>query len=71
MPIMSGYDLLKIVKNDEKYKDIPFLIVTSETLKNNIMEALEAGVDDYIVKPFNADTLREKLETILIQRVKT
>ena len=71
MPKMSGLDLLKTIREDEKYKNTPFMMVTSEANKNNIIEVVEAGADDYIVKPFNADTLQEKFKTILNQLDKT
>jgi len=71
MPKMSGLDLLKTIREDEKYKDTPFMMVTSEANKNNIIDVIEAGADDYIVKPFNADTLQEKCKTILNQLGKT
>ena len=71
MPKMGGLDLLKTIREDEKYKDTPFMMVTSEANKDNIFNAVEAGADDYIVKPFNADILKEKLETILNQLGKT
>ncbi len=71
MPKMSGLDLLKAVRKDEKYKNTPFMMVTSEANKNNIIEVVEAGADDYIVKPFNAGTLQEKFKTILNQLDKT
>ncbi len=71
MPKMNGLDLLKAIREDEKYKDIPFVMVTSEANKDNILKAVEAGADDYIVKPFNANDLKEKLKTVLNQLVKT
>jgi len=71
MPKMSGLDLLKAVRDNEKYKELPFMMVTSEANKDNIIEAVEAGADDYIVKPFNAETLKEKFKTILNQLIKT
>jgi len=67
MPKMTGLDLLKTVRKDEKYKNTPFMMVTSEANKDNIIAAVEAGADDYIVKPFNADTLKEKVKEILNQ----
>ena len=64
MPKMSGLELLKAIKSDESLKDIPVLMVTAEALKENIIEAVKAGVSNYIVKPFTAETLQEKLERI-------
>ncbi len=64
MPNMSGLELLKAVRADEALKDIPFLMVTAEALKENIVEAVKAGVSNYIVKPFTAETLSKKIEKI-------
>lgn len=64
MPNMSGLDLLKAVRSDEKLKTIPFLMVTAEGKKENVLEAAKAGVSNYIVKPFATDNLQEKLEAI-------
>ncbi len=64
MPKMSGLDLLKNIRNDENLKDIPVLMVTAEALKENIIEAVKAGVSNYIIKPFTAETMQEKLEKI-------
>lgn len=64
MPIMQGIDLLKAVRADEKLKSIPVLMVTAESKREQIIEAAQAGVNGYIVKPFTAATLREKLEKI-------
>ncbi len=64
MPKMSGLELLKNVRNDENLKDIPVLMVTAEALKENIIEAVKAGVSNYIIKPFTAETMQEKLEKI-------
>ena len=64
MPNMMGIDLLKAVRQDEKYKTVPFLMVTAEGQKDNIIEAAKAGVSNYVVKPFTADILEQKLEAI-------
>lgn len=64
MPNMMGIDFLKEVRADDNTKEIPFLMVTAEAQKENVMEALQAGVNDYIVKPFTADLLEEKLTSI-------
>jgi len=61
MPGMTGIELLKACKADVKLKDIPFVLVTAESDQKNILEAAKAGVTDYVVKPFNAQTLKEKL----------
>ena len=64
MPKMSGLELLKTVKGDADLKDVPFMMVTAEALKENIIAAIQAGANDYIVKPFNATTLEEKINKI-------
>jgi two-component system chemotaxis response regulator CheY len=64
MPKMSGLDFLKKVRGADEYKDIPFLMVTAEAQKENIIEAVKAKVSNYIVKPFTAETLSEKIEKI-------
>ncbi|MBI4389329.1 MAG: response regulator [Nitrospinae bacterium] len=64
MPKMTGIEFLKAVRADAKYKAIPFLMVTSEADKEKIMEAVQAGVSQYIVKPFNANQLEEKIKQI-------
>lgn len=65
MPKMTGLELLKFVRSNDKTKDIPFLMVTAEAQKENIVEAIKAKVSNYIVKPFTASTLAEKLAKIL------
>ncbi|MBI4384346.1 MAG: response regulator [Nitrospinae bacterium] len=64
MPKMTGIEFLKAVRADAKFKGIPFLMVTSEADKEKIMEAVQAGVSQYIVKPFNANQLEEKIKQI-------
>lgn len=64
MPGMTGIDLLKACKADAKFKAIPFMLVTAESEQKNIVEAAKAGVSDYVVKPFNAATLKGKLEKV-------
>ena len=64
MPNMTGIDLLRHVRSSEELKDIPFLMVTAEAQQENIIEAVKAKVSNYIVKPFTADTLNEKIEKI-------
>ncbi|HBT04124.1 MAG TPA: response regulator, partial [Thermodesulfobacterium commune] len=65
MPKMSGLDLLKAVRNDPNLKDILFVMVTAEAQKDNVIEAIKHGVNQYIVKPFTPETLKEKLEKVL------
>lgn len=64
MPNMSGLELLKKIRADESLSKTPFLMVTAESLKDNVVEAVKAGVDNYIVKPFTADVLSEKIAQI-------
>jgi two-component system chemotaxis response regulator CheY len=64
MPNMTGLDLLKAVRADEKLKDTPFLMVTAEGQKENVVQAVQAGVSNYIVKPFTPETFSSKLEKI-------
>ena len=64
MPVMTGIDMLRAIRADEALKSIPVLMVTAEAKKENIVAALQAGVSNYIVKPFNAKTLEEKLNKI-------
>ncbi len=64
MPGMTGIDLLKAVRADAKLASLPVLLVTAEAKKDQIIEAAQAGVNGYIVKPFTAVTLKEKIEKI-------
>ncbi|MCK4708926.1 MAG: chemotaxis response regulator CheY [Gammaproteobacteria bacterium] len=64
MPGMDGLTLLKTVRADEKLKGLPVLMVTAEAKREQIVEAAQAGVNGYVVKPFTAVTLKEKIEKI-------
>ena len=64
MEPMSGYELLKKVRADEKSKGLPFIMVTAESKTENVILAKKAGVNNYIVKPFNAATLKMKIEAV-------
>jgi two-component system chemotaxis response regulator CheY len=64
MPVMSGIELLRAIRADDTLKTIPVLMVTAEAKKENLMEAIQAGVTNYIVKPFTAETLREKINNM-------
>ena len=64
MPGMSGIDLLRAVRADEKLKTMPILMVTAEAKRDQIIEAAQAGVNGYVVKPFTAAALKEKIEKI-------
>jgi two-component system chemotaxis response regulator CheY len=65
MQPMTGLDLLKEVRADARLKDMPFIMITAESKTENVIAAKQAGVSNYIVKPFNAETLREKIEKVL------
>ena len=64
MPNMTGLELLKTVRADPKFKLLPFLMVTAEAEKENIIEAVKAGVSNYVVKPFTGQILKEKMAKI-------
>ena len=65
MPNMNGLEFLKAVRADSELSNLPFLMVTAEALKDNIVMAVKAGVSNYIVKPFTAKVLSEKIENIV------
>ncbi len=65
MPNMTGIELLRAVRSDNELCAMPFLMVTAESLKDNVVEAVKAGVSNYIVKPFTAEVLGEKIDKIL------
>jgi len=65
MPNMSGLELLKAVKDDAELAKTPFLMVTAEALQDNVVAAVKAGVNEYIVKPFTAEVLNEKIVKIM------
>ena len=64
MPKMTGLEFLKAVRADERFRHIPFLMVTAEAEKANIVAAVQAGVSNYVVKPFTADVLQQKIDKI-------
>lgn len=65
MPGMSGLDLIKAVRADAKLAKMPVLMLTAEAKREQIIEAAQAGVNGYVIKPFTAETLKEKLDKIL------
>lgn len=65
MEPMTGYELLKEVRSDDMLKKLPFIMVTAESKTDNVIAAKKAGVNNYIVKPFNAATLKSKLTSVL------
>ncbi len=64
MPQMTGIELLRKVRASEEFADMPFLMVTAEAQQENIIEAVQAKVSNYIVKPFTAETLKQKIDKI-------
>ncbi|MFO0500098.1 MAG: chemotaxis response regulator CheY [Pseudomonadota bacterium] len=65
MPKMTGIDLLRKVRAESKYAQTPFIMVTAEGKRENVIAAVQAGVSNYIVKPFNAATLKEKMVKVI------
>jgi two-component system, chemotaxis family, chemotaxis protein CheY len=64
MEPMTGFELLKEVRNDAHLSKTPFIMVTAESKTENVVAAKKAGVDNYIVKPFNAQTLKSKIDAV-------
>ena len=64
MPVMDGLGLLKKIRSDPAIKDMPVLMVTAEAEKDKVVTAIQAGVNNYIVKPFTAEVLKEKMDKI-------
>ena len=64
MSDMSGLDLLKKIRTDSELKHIPVLMITSEDLQENIVTAIKAGLNDYIIRPFREQTFKQKLDKI-------
>jgi two-component system chemotaxis response regulator CheY len=68
MAPMTGYEFLREVRGDPILKRVPFIMVTSESKTENVIAAKKAGVDNYIVKPFNAHTLKTKIDSVFAAR---
>ncbi|WP_209570201.1 response regulator [Herbaspirillum sp. 1130] len=68
MPVMDGLSLLRHIRGHDSLKHLPVLMITAEGKKENIIEAATAGADGYIVKPFNAATLKEKIDKVITRR---
>ncbi len=64
MPVMDGLTMLKKIRSDENLKHIPVIMVTAEAEKSKVIEAIKAGVNNYIVKPFTAETMKQKMDQI-------
>jgi two-component system chemotaxis response regulator CheY len=65
MPEANGLDVLRSLRADARFKKLPFLMLTAEAYRENVTAALEAGVTDYVIKPFTSDVLIDKLDSIL------
>lgn len=65
MEPMSGFELLQKIRADDSTKNIPFIMITAESKTENVVAAKKAGVNNYIVKPFNAATLKAKIDSVL------
>jgi len=61
LPCMTGLELIRRIRSERENKDIPVLMVTAEGRKENILEAIKAGADNFVVKPFTTETIREKI----------
>jgi two-component system chemotaxis response regulator CheY len=64
MPVMNGFELLDYAKKDDNLKNIPVIFITAEAEREKIVEAIKAGLDAYITKPFSISTLQQKIENI-------
>ena len=71
MEPMTGYDLLRQVRADPGLGEIPFIMVTAESKTENVIAAKKAGVSNYIVKPFNAQTLKAKIEAVFAEKAES
>ncbi len=65
MPKLNGIELVKIVRSEDELKNLPIIMVTSEAARYNVMEAIKAGVTDYIIKPIRGEIVHKKLEELL------
>jgi two-component system chemotaxis response regulator CheY len=65
MPEMSGIEFIRAIRSNDATKGLPVLMVTTNAAKDDIVEALKAGVNNYVVKPFTPDTIKEKIEAVL------
>ena len=65
MEPMTGYQLLKEIRSDDKMQETPFIMITAESKTENVIAAKKAGVNNYIVKPFNAATLKTKMTSVI------
>ena len=65
MPNMNGLDFVNTVRESDKFKQIPIIMVTTRSVKDDIIAAMKAGVNNYVVKPFTPSTMKEKIEKVL------
>ena len=65
MPVMSGLELTKAIRNNDKIKSLPILMVTTRGVKEDIVQALQARVSNYVVKPFTPQILKDKIDLVL------
>ena len=65
MPEMDGFEFVKVIRSMDEFKDIPVLMVTTRSIKEDIMEAMRIGVNNYVVKPFTPETLKQKIDQVL------
>jgi two-component system, chemotaxis family, chemotaxis protein CheY len=65
MEPMTGLELLQKVRAEARYKELPFIMVTAESKTENVITAKQAGVSNYIIKPFNAETLKKKIDSVI------
>jgi len=68
MPLMTGFEVLGALKQDEATKTIPILIVTAQSQEDEVLKGLELGADDYITKPFSPNELAARVKTVLLRR---
>lgn len=64
MPELDGFETLKQIRADDKLKNMPVIMVTAEAKKENVLMAIQAGANNYVVKPFTPETLKEKIEKV-------
>lgn len=65
MPVMNGLELVQAMRSDDRFKKLPIIMITTEGAKTEVITALKAGVNNYIVKPFTADILKEKIQAVV------
>jgi two-component system phosphate regulon response regulator PhoB len=68
MPLMTGFEVLAALKENEKTRNIPILMVTAQSKEDEVLKGLELGADDYITKPFSPNELAARVKTVLLRR---